>query len=540
MHAAECKVPMSRRIAHSFVASLAAFVLTACGGGGSGDSNNTNTVTVDSNTGGTSITTGRLRFNLPSSQVSEGAGMVAITVSRTDGGAGALSVSVTASGGTATNGADYAFVGSPTINFADGDTADKSLVLSIVNDVVVEPDDTFNLTFDASAGANVNITTFTFTIVDDDAGPASASVSTSAAAAISSNQHMDELRSSAWRSARASASQGPVTGTSVLAMNYLKATDTAADAMLGSSVAVATSNGKIIAAVGAPAENGNVGAVYVFTAPASGDAPPSATRITPPVAQAMRFGYAVQLSRDGNTLAVGAPDESNNQSGVGSYPDAPNSDAAKSGAVFLYSRSNGAWSETPVYVKAIDVDAQDAFGSAIALSAGGDVLVVGAPGQDSPTSQVDDVTNAAVDSGAAYVSVLKQGTWSMLNGILKATRVGNGDKFGSAVAVAPRGLTIAVGAPYEDGTAIGGDTKPNSGAAYLFTPSNLKSGADLAVEQTLHFNAANSSAEDLFGKAVALAMDGKVLTVGARFGTAVALRVDGNTLLVGPPEEAAD
>jgi hypothetical protein len=376
--------------------------------------------------------------------------------------------------------------------------------------------------------------TLTPTVTADDAAPVSAPTGIAQA---SSSQSVDQLRSSLPRSDRTVLSPGAMTGTSALAMNYLKASDTDADAMLGSSVAVATSNGKIIAAVGAPAENGNVGGVYVFTAPASGDAPPAAIRITPPIPQAMRFGYAVQLSRDGNTLAVGAPDESNGQSGVGSYPDMPNSDAPNSGAVFLYSRTNGAWSQTPVYVKASDVDAQDAFGSAIALSAGGDVLVVGAPGQDSPTSQSDDVTNSAVDSGAVYISVLKQGAWNMLNGILKATRVSSGDKFGSAVAVAPRGLTIAVGAPYEDGIAISGDIKPNSGAAYLFTPSNLKNGADLLIEQTLHFKAANSSAEDLFGKSVALGMEGKVLTVSARYGTAVALSVDGNTLLVGAQGE---
>jgi hypothetical protein len=235
---------------------------------------------------------------------------------------------------------------------------------------------------------------------------------------------------------------------------------------------------------------------------------------------------------------VSAPDEASNQSGIGAYPAVPSSDAAKSGAVFIYSRLGGAWSNKPVYVKAMDVDAQDAFGSAIALSAGGDVLVVGAPGQDSPTREADDVTNGAVDSGAVYVSILKQGTWSMLNRVLKAPRIGSGDRFGSAVAVAPRGLAIAVGAPYEDDDAA--DTKDDSGAAYLFTPSGLKAGGDLVIDQTLRFRAANGGAGDLFGKSVTLGMDGKVLTVGARLGTAVALSIDGKTLLVGTPVEAIE
>lgn len=519
------------------IAGIATLALTACGGGSGDRNNSTPTDNLGNSNGSGFITVGQLRFTLPPSQISEAAGTVTLTVSRTGGRAGALSASVMANGGTATNGADYAFVGATTVDFADGDTADKSLLLAVFNDTVDEPDESFNLTVNAGSGANVNIVTLTLTITDDDAGPAPASVPAGIAPS-SSDQNMDQLRASPLRGARALASPGTLTGTSALAMNYLKPSETSADAMLGSSIAVATANGKIIAAVGAPAENGNVGGVYVFTAPASGDAPPSAIRITPPIAQAMRFGYAVQLSRDGNTLAVGAPDESNNQSGVDNYPDMPNSDAPNSGAVFLYSRTNGAWSQSPVYVKAIDVDAQDGFGSAIALSPAGDVLVVGAPGQDGPSSQIDDVTNAAVDSGAAYVGVLKQGAWSLLNGILKAPRVGSGDRFGSAVAVAPRGLSIAVGAPYEDGIASSGDIKPNSGAAYLFTPSNLKSSPDLLIEQTLHFKAANGSAENLFGKSVALGMEGKVLTVSARLGTAVALSVEGNTVLVGAGKES--
>ena len=208
--------------------------------------------------------------------------------------------------------------------------------------------------------------------------------------------------------------------------------------------------------------------------------------------------------------------------------------------MFIYARTNGTWPNAPVYVKAIDVDANDAFGSAIALSSGGDVLIVGAPGQDSPTNQIDDFTNSATDSGAVYVSVQRQGTWSMLNGILKASSIGNGDRFGAAVAVAPRGATIAVGAPYEDGDAASGDAEPNSGAAYLFTPSNLKGGVDLVIDQALRFKAANGGADDLFGKSVTLGVEGRVLTVGARFGAAVALSVAGNTLLVGAQAESVN
>lgn len=541
MPATERQVRMScRKAARSWIASVAALVLTACGGGGGDSSNDTNNGDAgsgDNSGNNTSLVAGSLSIALPSQPVSEAAATATITFTLNGSTTTTISGSVMANGGTATNGVDYTLVGPTTFSFSPTDTAAKTVTLSIVNDTVDEPNESVILTFNFGDGNNTNIVTVSVSIADDDAGPAGSPVALATAARVSAEQGKLPSLVSTARTAGTVSPSIDVAGTSILALNYLKASDTDADAMLGSAVAVASFNGKITAAIGAPAEHGNVGAVYVYTTPASGDAPPSGIRIEPPIVQAMRFGYAVQLSRDGNTLVVGAPDESNNQSGIGSYPDTPNGDAAKSGAVFIYSRTNGAWSETPVYVKAIDVAAQDAFGSALALSAGGDVLVVGAPGQDSPATQSDDVVNGTVDSGAAYVSVLKQGTWSMLNGILKAAHVGSGDKFGSAVAIAPRGLTIAVGAPYEDGITLGGDLKPDSGAAYLFTLSNPKGGTDLLVEQTLRFKAANSSAEDLFGKSVALGMEGKVLTVGARFGTAVALSVDGNTLLVGAPAE---
>jgi len=52
-----------------------------------------------------------------------------------------------------------------------------------------------------------------------------------------------------------------------------------------------------------------------------------------------------------------------------------------------------------VYIKAIDCDTDDQFGTAVALK--DTVIVVGAPGQDSPTR--GSTTNDAVDSGAAFL-----------------------------------------------------------------------------------------------------------------------------------------
>jgi len=90
------------------------------------------------------------------------------------------------------------------------------------------------------------------------------------------------------------------------------------------------------------------------------------------------FGFSVALSGDGSTLAVGAPLEDSDTTGVGG---ASNESATDSGAVYVYSRSSGAWVQQ-AYVKASNTGPGDAFGSALALSDDGNTLAVGARLED--------------------------------------------------------------------------------------------------------------------------------------------------------------
>jgi len=86
------------------------------------------------------------------------------------------------------------------------------------------------------------------------------------------------------------------------------------------------------------------------------------------------FGYTVSLSADGSTLAVGAPYEDSNSSGING--DQTDNSALQSGAVYLYSRSGSSWSQQ-AYIKASNTEASDYFGWALSLSADGNTLAVG-------------------------------------------------------------------------------------------------------------------------------------------------------------------
>jgi hypothetical protein len=103
--------------------------------------------------------------------VDEAAGTVTFTVNRTGGSDGAVSVNFATADGTATAGQDYT-ANSGTLNFADGDTS-ETITVSIINDTIDEPDETFTVTLsNATGGASLGTTSVsTVTIVDDDPTP---------------------------------------------------------------------------------------------------------------------------------------------------------------------------------------------------------------------------------------------------------------------------------------------------------------------------------------------------------------------------------
>lgn len=178
-----------------------------------------------------------------------------------------------------------------------------------------------------------------------------------------------------------------------LASEYLKASNTRAGAQFGT--VVAASGDTIV--VGSPSESsasrgvggsqadGGVaaGAVYVFRLSSGSWVQEAYLKASnTAVGSAARFGSAVVI--DGDTLVVGAPNENS-----GLAANQLDGSATSAGAVFVFTRSNKAWSQQ-AYVKASDITPVSRFGASVSLS--GDTLVVGA----------DAAPNGA-RAGAAYV-----------------------------------------------------------------------------------------------------------------------------------------
>jgi len=282
----------------------------------------------------------------------------------------------------------------------------------------------------------------------------------------------------------------------------------------GNSVTL-SDNGNVLAA-GAPSAN----AVYLFTrSNTTWGAPVAVT--APDTASA--FGNVVSLSGDGSLLAVGAPGNTVNG-------------ATTAGAVYLFTHGT-AWSyqktvTEPAPSGANTTNAGDQFGTAVALSDDASTLAVGAPFEDSSSTNINSTPDElAADSGAVFTFLNNGGAWTQID-YVKPFNTGAGDEFGTAVTLSGNGLILAVGAPYEDGSATtvcsaGTCTSDNSatdaGAAYTF----LTYGIYAPYTPWAYVKPANNAAGDYFGTSLALTSDGNTLVVSAPNETSNATGING-------------
>lgn len=113
---------------------------------------------------------GTIQFSNPVFTVNEnGTPVTAVTVTRTGGSYGAVSGTINLSNGTAIAPGDY--TSTPiTVNFADGETTAKVITIPIVNDTLVEPTETVNLSLtNPTGGATIGTqNSATLNILDND------------------------------------------------------------------------------------------------------------------------------------------------------------------------------------------------------------------------------------------------------------------------------------------------------------------------------------------------------------------------------------
>ena len=184
------------------------------------------------------------------------------------------------------------------------------------------------------------------------------------------------------------------------------------------------------------------------------------------------FGFATSLSDDGNTLAVSAHFESSAATGINGDQD--DDSIGQSGAAYVFVRDGSTWTQQ-AYIKASNTGSADIFGSRLAVSGDGNVLVVGAQFEDSDAQGINGPqdNDAAQEAGAVYLFTREGETWAQ-EAYVKGSNTETFDEFGSSVSISTDGSLIAIGAYLEDSgaTGVGGDQSdnsvPDSGAVYLF------------------------------------------------------------------------
>ena len=320
----------------------------------------------------------------------------------------------------------------------------------------------------------------------------------------------------------------------------LTATDGAVSDSFGQSVAV-SANGSTVA-IGANGAtigaNASQGAVYVFTAPASGWA--HATQVAKLTASDGAaddgLGSAVAISADGTTIAAGAPLATNGTTTAG----------ASSGRVYVFTEPSGGWGapeSAPAELTESKLFADALLGTSVAFS--GTSVVAGAPIANSFAGQVDvfnrpssgtwasETASAVLTAGDAGGSAIGDAVAATSNTIVAgaaAANSGEGDAFvfttsgawattstetatltpsdgavgdgvGSAVAIS--GSTIVVGAPSHN----------SNGAVYVFVVPSGGYATGATPSETAELTASNGASGDALGSSVAT--NGSTIFAGA-------------------------
>jgi hypothetical protein len=110
-----------------------------------------------------------ISFSSPTYTVNENGTTATITVTRTGAGNGAVTVNYATSNGTATAGADYT-PATGTLTWLDGDTTPKTFSIPIIDDTLIEGNETVNLTLSSPTGGSLGTSAAVLTIVDVEAG----------------------------------------------------------------------------------------------------------------------------------------------------------------------------------------------------------------------------------------------------------------------------------------------------------------------------------------------------------------------------------
>ena len=164
----------------------------------------------------------------------------------------------------------------------------------------------------------------------------------------------------------------------------------------------------------------------------------------------------------------------------------------QAGQVYVYGRTGSTWTLLTT-LSPSDKAAADRFGASTAISANGDRIIIGA---------YNKTISGVISAGQIYTFIRSGTTW-IQESVLSAPDRATGDQFGIAVSIDASGTRLAIGARNKTVSAT-----TAAGKVYIY----LRSGAIWLPETTL--NATSLAVNDSFGSSVAFNSDASLLAVG--------------------------
>jgi hypothetical protein len=196
----------------------------------------------------------------------------------------------------------------------------------------------------------------------------------------------------------------------------------------GASVSAAGDGNTII--VGGPGDSSGFGAAWVFVRVAGAWSQQGNKLVGTGANGSANQGASVSLSADGNTAIIGGP-----------------SDSAGKGAFWIFTRSDGRWTQQGEKLTGAGETGNPAEGSAVSLSPDGNTAIVGGPNDNS-------------GGGAIWIFGRSAGVWSQKGGKLTGSDADGSARFGGSVSVSGDGTLAVVG---------GSNDNAGTGAVWVFT-----------------------------------------------------------------------
>ena len=290
---------------------------------------------------------------------------------------------------------------------------------------------------------------------------ASVTLSADGNTAVVGGPYDDSMTGAAWVYARSSGrwtqQGGKLVGTGAIG-----------NATQGTSVALSADGNTLI--VGGTEDNKGIGAAWVFTRNGGSWTQQGSKLVGSDAIGIASAGASVALSADGNVAIVGGPHDNSNI-----------------GAVWVFTRASGQWRQQGNKLVGSGAVGRAGQGFSVALSADGNIMIVGGVGDDSNT-------------GAAWVFTRNGALWAQQGRKMIGTGAVGVAKQGHSVALSADGNTAMIGGPYDNS---------ESGAAWIYTH-----GGGRWTQQGNKLIGGGAIGRAEHGYSVALSADGNVAIAG--------------------------